>query len=623
MKNIRIKKKYIVIAVLTLIVSVGTLTFAYFQGSVLNDLINPTNVSTGSIDIKISDTSVNANNVDPLFTNGNNFEKASFVKHFSVTNGTDTLNTCVELYLRINSIDSAIANSYFKYAIVNDDTSTTITGDFNGVSGGTELDLGSLYFFESSTVKNYTMYIWIEYNPDVDQMSMLGKSMNATLFVKAQDSKTKDTCDTRSTFKLTYKLDGGTGCDNTNVNKGDDVTLCTPTNTDTTLSFGGWYADNKYTSQVTSITNMSDDVKLYAMWTCTYSGTLTQGATYTNGQYVYSYKQEGKLYNGGNSESNSINSWNNINVDGWGVQLENKGPGDDGAGCDTDCGDLTVTSKVCKFINKKPVVSMSYMFSESAATTVDFNSYDTSLIINMNGMFFKSKINILDLSSFDTSNVTNMGSMFYNSQATRLDLGSFNTSNVTNMSGMFGNTKFKSIDLSSFNTSNVTNMSYMFSDSQATRLDLSSFNTSKVTNMNFMFSNSQATTLDLSSFDTSNVTNMGSMFYNSQATRLDLSSFNTSNVTKMTSMFNSSQATTLDLSNFNTSNVTNMSYMFNNSQATTLDLSNFTITSSTKITNMFSGAAATTGYAKDEATATLFNDSSTTSIPDTLKFTVK
>ena len=88
-------------------------------------------------------------------------------------------------------------------------------------------------------------------------------------------------------------------------------------------------------------------------------------------------------------------------------------------------------------------------------------------------------------------------------------------------------------------------------------------------------------------------------------------------------MFNSSQATTLDLSNFNTSNVTNMSYMFNNSQATTLDLSNFTITSSTKITNMFSGAAATTGYAKDEATATLFNDSSTTSIPDTLKFTVK
>ena len=63
--------------------------------------------------------------------------------------------------------------------------------------------------------------------------------------------------------------------------------------------------------------------------------------------------------------------------------------------------------------------------------------------------------------------------------------------------------------------------------------------------------------------------------------------------------------------------------MFHNSKATKLDLSNFTITSSTKITSMFSGAAATTGYAKDEATATLFNDSSVTNIPSTLVFRVK
>ena len=96
MKNIKIDKKYVIITFLVLIVGVGTITFAYFQGSVLNDLINPTNVSTGSIDIKISDTSVNASNVAPLFTNGTNYEKASFVKYFSVTNGTNTLNTCVE-----------------------------------------------------------------------------------------------------------------------------------------------------------------------------------------------------------------------------------------------------------------------------------------------------------------------------------------------------------------------------------------------------------------------------------------------------------------------------------------------------------------------------------------------
>ena len=503
MESIKLKRKYIIIMVLTLIVSVATLTFAYFQGSVLNDLINPTKVSTGSIDIKISDTSVNATDVEPLFTNGNNFEKASFVKHFSVTNGTNTLNTCVELYLKVNSIDSGLANSYFRYAVVNDETGTTITGSFDGASNGSNIDLGSLYFFEKGTIKEYTMYIWIEYDSNTNQASMLNKSMNATLFVKAQDTKTKDSCDNRKNFKLTYVTYGDDGCNNVTVAKGEGVTLCSPTKAD--REFKGWYTDSKYTNQVTSLTNMSDDVKLYAKWNCSGTNlTFVQGEEFINGQYTYRYMQEGV-------PTTSGLSWKNIKVEGWGVQLTDKTSTDD------------ITTDVCTFIKDKPVISMSYMFSDSQATT-------------------------LDLSSFDTSNVTNMSSMFHNSQATTLDLSSFDTSNVTNMSGMFGNTKFTSIGLSSFNTSNVTNMNFMFYNSQATRLDLSSFNTSKVTDME-------------------------AMFYNSQAT--------------------------------------------------TLDLSNFTITSSTEITSMFSGAAATTGYAKDAATATLFNDSSTTSIPDTLKFTVK
>ena len=41
------------------------------------------------------------------------------------------------------------------------------------------------------------------------------------------------------------------------------------------------------------------------------------------------------------------------------------------------------------------------------------------------------------------------------------------------------------------------------------------------------------------------------------------------------------------------------------------------------MTDMFSNAKTTIGYVKHEATSTLFNDSSTTSITDTLKFTVK
>ena len=52
MKNIKIKKKYVVLAVLTLIVAVGTVSLAYLQGSVINDLINNTKVTTGNVDVK-------------------------------------------------------------------------------------------------------------------------------------------------------------------------------------------------------------------------------------------------------------------------------------------------------------------------------------------------------------------------------------------------------------------------------------------------------------------------------------------------------------------------------------------------------------------------------------------
>ena len=201
---------------------------------------------------------------------------------------------------------------------------------------------------------------------------------------------------------------------------------------------------------------------------CTYDGELTQGAEYVNGQYTYRYKQEGTY-------SSSSIAWENISSDGWGVQLTDK--------TSTDA----VNSEVCTYINNKPVVSMSSMFGDSKATT-------------------------LDVSNFNTSNVTNMNRMFSRSQATTLDLRGLDTKNVTNMSYMFSGSQVTTLDLDNIFTGNVTDMSYMFSRSQATTLDLSSFDTSNVTYMSSMFDNSKVVTLDLSSFDTSNVINMKAMF---------------------------------------------------------------------------------------------------------------
>ena len=281
---------------------------------------------------------------------------------------------------------------------------------------------------------------------------------------------------------------------------------------------------------------------------CKTNDTLTQGLQYVNGQYTYAYKQQGDY-------SSSGLGWSNISNNDWGVQLTNK--------TSTEA----VTSNICTYINNRPITSMSYMFRDSQAASIDLNSFDTSNITDMSDMFTNTQVTTLDLSNFDTSKVTNMSGMFDGSKATTLDLSSFNTSNVTNMSSMFFGSQATILDLSNFDTSKVIYMNYMFYNSQATTLDISGFNTSNVTNMSYMFYNSQATTLDVSHFDTSKVTNMSNMFQGSQVTTLDLSSFDTSNVTNIGYMFRSAtNLKTIYVSNkFNTGNVTNSSGMFTGS----------------------------------------------------------
>ena len=324
---------------------------------------------------------------------------------------------------------------------------------------------------------------------------------------------------------------------------------------------------------------------------CKTNDTLTQGLKYVNGQYTYAYKQQGDY-------SSSGLGWSNISNNGWGVQLTDK--------TSTDA----VTSKVCTYINNKPITSMSYMFGYSQATIIDVNNLNTSNITNMETIFFDTKATTLDVSNFDTSNVKNMRYMFSGSKATTLDVSNFDTSKVTSMYGMFTSAKVETLDLSSFNTSNVTNMGYMLSDIQTTTLDISNFDTSKVTNMSGMFSSIKVATLDLSNFDTSNVTNMNCMFTGAKATTLDLSSFDTSNVTDMSRMFEGTKATTLNLSNFNTSNVTNMYSMFGAIQATTLDLSNFNTSNVTSMSSMFDSATnLKTIYASDKFNTNNVTDS--------------
>ena len=206
---------------------------------------------------------------------------------------------------------------------------------------------------------------------------------------------------------------------------------------------------------------------------CTYGGELTQGAEYVNGQYTYRYMQKKVRH------VQPIDAvWENMDEEGWGVALTDKKSTE------------PVTTKLCTYINDKPLISTSAMFQSSAASSIDLSSFNTSNITDMHAMFEYSSQKELNLSSFNTSNVTTMFGLFRFSEVNLLNLNSFNTSSVTTMAGMFAYSKITTLDLSNFDTSNVTSTHAMFDFSNAIELDLSNFDTSKVTNMQFMFGNS-------------------------------------------------------------------------------------------------------------------------------------
>ena len=328
-------------------------------------------------------------------------------------------------------------------------------------------------------------------NP-VDTYYKLLYLKNTNITVKYYES-TKDTNEVVTTYN---KPNDSVTSSNSNTIK-LQITNSSTSSQNIALTMKGGYITNTVEDITTPSTY--SEITLADTSTNTYfcktNSTLTQGLNYNNGQYTYAYKQQG-------ASASSGLGWSNITNNGWGVQLTDKASTD------------AVTSKLCTYINDKPVTSMSYMFWDSQALRIDLSNFNTSNVYNMGGMFSSSQATTLDLSHFDTSNVTNMGGMFQHSQATTLDLSNFDTSNVTNMQCMLCDSQASTIDLSHFDTSNVTNMQGMFWKSQATTLDVSHFDTSNVTNMEVMFAymTNLKTIYASSKFVTTSVTSSTSMF---------------------------------------------------------------------------------------------------------------
>ena len=498
------KKMLFGIGIVFLFLATVSLSYAYFTATIVNKDVKDQVVQTGTLELTYTDSpEIAMQNIKP---------GATITKEVSVKN-TGTLSTSYNL------VWQELANEIINDEMVIEATCTRLNA--NGVEERTCENL------TSTPIKR------IKIKENVSIEANIIHKYNITI-----------------TFKETNA--------DQNYNQGK--------------SFTGTLGINEYV----------ENTPIY----CTFDGEMVQGAEYVNGQYTYRYMQEGtptstvlqsfdydskiKATFMNNYSPSFVNvkyediSWQDISIDGWGVQLTDKNSTD------------PVISDICTYINGKPVVSMSFMLMGNYSS-VKLDRINTSNIVNMSGMFGASLATNLDLSNFDTSNVTDMSGMFSGCEALNINVTNFDTSKVTDMSWMFSGIRTKILNLDNFNTSKVTDMSGMFSETHSSYLNLKNFDTSNVTDMSSMFQLTSLESIDLSNFNTSKVTNMSSMFYNCDATFLDLSSFDISNVLDMSSMLGG--------------------YYIENKVGY--------------------------GYAKDEATAAIFNDHGKTGIPSNFKFTVK
>ena len=256
----KIDKKYIVIAVCILIGGVLTATLAFIGPDIItNGTINPNNVVTGNLKLKITDTSVNINNMAPI--RSSNYETEAFKKEFTISNTESTLNGCMKLYLNFNSISEQLKSEYLVYKVVSS-TGNVSEGSFKDIADNKLLIYDS-DFIETGKSISYTLYIWLRYveDPTINLASLLGTSVNAYVSVNGTDTKESTSCKFDSSKKISYVVtfmntDNKTVLETRKVSSGSVLGNLPSTRQYFTKTGGNG-------TEYTSTSTINDDVMLY------------------------------------------------------------------------------------------------------------------------------------------------------------------------------------------------------------------------------------------------------------------------------------------------------------------------------------------------------------------------
>jgi len=185
----KVNEKVVVIIILVLIVAVIATTWAFFGAEIIELINNPTQVTTGNVELQISDEEINVTNHSPIYDQ--DYKDLAYKKEFKITSLNTSLKGCAKIKLQVQMISGSLKSKYFKWKI---ETSTNkkAEGTFEGAQE--EIELLTNEYFETGKEKSYTLYIWISNSEEENQIEMLGTKLEGKIKVEAIDQKDRYAC---------------------------------------------------------------------------------------------------------------------------------------------------------------------------------------------------------------------------------------------------------------------------------------------------------------------------------------------------------------------------------------------------------------------------------------------
>ena len=173
-----------IIGIIVLVAGVIGLTYAYFNSKSQSDTIT---VTSGNLKINFTDGAlINASDIEPI--NESEILTKATKKSFGIAKTSDSNN----MYARIDITDIVVSENFqnydLKWALYQDDVKVT-TGTFVVTSdGNNSINMATNVLIDSTTFKNYNLYIWIQ-ETNKDQSAMMDGSLSGKITVTAQKDK--------------------------------------------------------------------------------------------------------------------------------------------------------------------------------------------------------------------------------------------------------------------------------------------------------------------------------------------------------------------------------------------------------------------------------------------------